>query len=348
MNAKTKFYYFLLLLVLAVAVWALQGIYLPQESGDVEIQEFIIEKGQGSSEISSNLAEAGLIKSKFLFDSLAVVKGEHNTLLAGTYDLSRGMNASEILDKLSSGDVAKEVLTIIEGWDLRDIAWWFENKGMFQAEEIFEVVGLPAVNGLEKEALAMVAKLVNDFEFLGEKPAAVSLEGYLFPDTYHIIKGATVEQNIRKMLSNFDKKIGADLRAEIVKQDKSLFEILIMASLLEKEVQTLVDKKLVAGILWKRLVYGWPLQVDASLTYITGKASSGITKQDKENDSLYNTYKYYGLPLGPISNPGLESIEASVYYESNPYWFYLSKPDGETVFSKTLQEHNINRAKYLQ
>jgi len=118
--------------------------------------------------------------------------------------------------------------------------------------------------------------------------------------------------------------------------------------LLEKEVKDFEEKKIVAGILWKRMENKIGLQVDATITYITGKKSVKVSKQETEIDSLYNTYKYRGLPLGPISNPGLESIEAAIYPQNSDYWYYLSTPEGETIFSKTLEEHNIAKAKYLK
>jgi len=137
------------------------------------------------------------------------------------------------------------------------------------------------------------------------------------------------------------------LREEIQKQDKTIFEIITMASLLEREVRSIDDKKIVSGILWKRLKNKVALQVDATINYITGKKATEGFKEDVKIDSPYNTYKYRDLPLGPISNPGLDSILASIYPEDSDFWYYLSTPEGETIFSKTLEEHNIARVKYL-
>ena len=186
-----------------------------------------------------------------------------------------------------------------------------------------------------------------DFEFLKEKPENASLEGYLFPDTYEIKKGESLENVIRKMLDNFDKKITNDLREEIKTQNRTLYQVLTMASLLEREVKSYEHRQIAAGILWKRLRNGWPLHVDATLVYITGKGSEELTKDDLEIDSPYNTYKYYGLPAGPICNPGIDSIKAAVDYKESDYWFYLTTPSGQTEFSKTLNEHNIKRFEYL-
>ena len=187
-----------------------------------------------------------------------------------------------------------------------------------------------------------------DFSFLSDKPKNLSLEGYLFPDTYEVKKGAGSEDIIKKILNNFDKKLNSDLRTEIKNQGKSIFEIITIASLIEKEVRTFEDKKLVSGVLWKRLESNMPLQVDATIAYITEKKTTKVLKTDTQIDSLYNAYKYSGLPLGPICNPGIESIKAAIYPENSEYWYYLSTPEGETIFSRTLEEHNIAKAKYLK
>lgn len=173
------------------------------------------------------------------------------------------------------------------------------------------------------------------------------LEGYLFPDTYEISPEDGIEEIIEKMLDNFNKKMSLELIEEIASQEKTIHEIVIMASLIEKEVRTFEDKKIVSGILWKRIEVGMPLQVDATITYITNRKSTEILQEELEIDSPYNTYKYKGLPFGPICNPGMESILAAIYPESSEYWFYLSTPEGETIFSKTLKEHSEARGKYL-
>jgi UPF0755 protein len=126
---------------------------------------------------------------------------------------------------------------------------------------------------------------------------------------------------------------------------KSVFEIITMASMLEKEVRSLEDKKIVSGILWKRMEVGMPLQLDATINYITVKSNPGVAVKYTKIDSTYNTYKYVGLPKGPISNPGMNSIIAAINPKDSPYWFYLS--DGRTIFSKTFEDHCTNKAKYL-
>jgi len=184
-------------------------------------------------------------------------------------------------------------------------------------------------------------------ERLGIKLPAENLEGYLFPDTYYFPIDISGEEVAKIMRENFEKKI-SPYKEEIEKSGKTLQEIIIMASLIEKEVKTKEEKEIVSGILWKRLKAGIPLQVDATITYITGKKTTKISLEDLQIDSPYNTYKYKGLPPSPICNPGLESILAALYPKESEYWYYLSTPDGKTLFFKTLEEHNLAKAKYLK
>ncbi len=181
---------------------------------------------------------------------------------------------------------------------------------------------------------------------LSDKPINTSFEGYLFPDTYRFYKDAGLSDVVGKMIGNLNDKLTPDLQMAIKKSDHSFYEILTMASLVEKEVPKDSDRPIVAGILWKRLKTGMPLQVDATLVYITGR--NEIREIDKKIKSSYNTYLYRGLPEGPISNPGLSAIKAAIFPVASPYWFYLSAKDGATIFSKTLEEHARARAIYLK
>jgi len=313
---KIKFIYFILffcLLGLFIFFWT--AIYLPKEPFSQERKIFSVKKGEGTKEISINLEKEGLIKSGPLFRIYTITIGRAGKLQAGKYLLSPAMTIPEIAKKLVSGEVIKQKITIIEGWNLKDIGFYFENIGISQAEELYK----------RKE-----------------------LEGFLFPDTYEIKSDEGLEEIIKRMKDNFERKLNPDLRKEIEKQGKTIFEIVTMASLIEKEVKTMEDKKLVSGILWKRLENGMPLQVDATISYITGKKTSKISIEETKIDSPYNTYKYKGLPVGPICNPGLESIIAAIYPQKSDYWYYLSTREGETIFSKTFKDHNIAKAKYLK
>ena len=343
-----KSYLGVIILFFLIGIFVWQAFYLPKDLNIKESKLFLVQRKQRLFQISENLEEQGLIKDKFLFDFYVILKRGEKKLQAGEYYLSPSMSTATIAKKIISGDTAKEILTIPEGWNLRDIGWYFENKGMFMAEELFELAGFPLIDYFQIKDLPTRKDFSDEFDFLKDKSNNVSLEGYLFPDTYYVERAEELESIVRKMLDNFDKKLIADFREEIQNQNKTIFEIIIMASLLEKEVKTLEEKEIVSGILWKRRYFEFPLQVDATIIYITGKKTIKVSKEETQIDSPYNTYKYFGLPLGPICNPGIDSILAAIYPEDSQYWYYLSPPEGETIFSQTLEEHNIAKAQYLK
>jgi len=321
---KLRILFIILVIFLSIFfIW--QGIYLPKDSHSTEKKIFVIEKGENLFQIAENLEKEDLIKSKFFFDFYVLIKGGQDKLRAGEYFLSPSMNIAEIARKIILGEIAKIIVTIPEGFTVKQIE-----------------------------------------ELLGLKLPGKDLEGFLFPDTYQFqigvgeedksssspslpFRGSLVgEEVVKRMRDNFEKKLTPELREEIEKQEKTIFEIVTMASLIEKEVQTLEDRQIVSGILWKRRNHNIPLQVDATINYITGGKTIKVSIEETKIDSPYNTYKYLGLPLGPICNPGLESIRAAVNPEDSDYWYYLSTPEGETIFGKTLEEHNIAKAQYLK
>ncbi len=291
---------------------------------------FSVERGQSLFQIAENLEKEGLIKNRFFFDFYIFLKGAQRKLQAGKYTLSPAMNIPEIGKKIIFGETLKIKVTIPEGFTLKQIK-----------EELGENFQRPVLCQFSTRDFK------GEFDFLKDVPDDASLEGFLFPDTYFLEPDQNEKGIIQKFLINFDKKLTPDLRDEIERQGKTIFEIIIMASLIEKEVRKKEEKEVVSGILWKRLKNNIPLQVDATITYITGKKTTKISIEETKIDSPYNTYKYRGLPIGPICNPGFDSILAALYPKSSDYWYYLSTPEGKTIFSKTLQEHNIAKAKYL-
>lgn len=306
-------------------------IYVPANPFSRETITYEVKKGLGDEDIAVELEKLGAIRNSDFFRFYVVASFRHSSLQAGKYNFSPRMSIYTIVKKMSSGDVVRNKITVLEGWDARDIAGYFEEKNICQKGEFLSLI--------KKDYSA-------DYDFLRDKPQNIDLEGYLFPDTYETAEGDSCKDVLGVMLANFGKKMTPDLRAEIKKQNKSIFDIVTMASMIEKEVRNISDKKTVSGILWKRISVGMPLQIDATINYITGKSDPGVAIKDTKIDSPYNTYKYYGLPKGPISNPGANSILAAIYPTPTDYLFYLS--DGKTYFSKTLQEHNIAKAKYLE
>jgi len=313
---RTPLFIIGVLIILAIGVFLWQGIYLPRselallrglpkDSRFSQGEPFFIDRGQSLFQIAEDLEKEGLIKNKFFFDLYIFIKGAQRKLQAGEYFLSPSESIARIAGKIISGDIAKVVVTIPEGFTVKQIE-----------------------------------------EKLNLKLPGENLEGFLFPDTYYLPVDVTPEKVVEIMTTNFDKKM-APFKEEIEGQGKTIFEIVIMASLLEKEVKTFEDKELVSGILWKRLKNNIPLQVDATISYITGKQTTRISREETQIDSPYNTYKYLGLPIGPICNPGIDSIKAAIYPKNSQYWYYLSTSEGKTIFSETLEEHNLAKAKYL-
>jgi len=268
-------------------------VCLPSDINSQEKVIFSIEKGEGSRDIALNLERQGLIGWAPIFRVYVLTIGVSGKQQAGEYLLSPSMNIPEMAQKFTKGEVVTLKLTIPEG---------------FTAEQIKEKLRqFPSLSGQELSSM-------------DEK------EGYLFPDTYNFSYNTTLEEVLKTIEDNFGKKVTPDLKAEIESQGKTLDQIIVMASLLEKELKTREDKELAAGILWKRLAIGMALQVDAEMW----------------------TYANPGLPSGAICNPGLESIVAAVYPEKSEFWYYLSTPEGETIFSRTLEEHNIAKYNYLK
>lgn len=236
-------------------------------------------------------------------------------------------------------------MQIIEGWDVYDIATYLEKQKITTSTTFLAFVGYPGMKGMPgfKES-----KLMKEFSYLKEIPNGVGLEGYLFPDTYRVYTGASVEDITRRMLQNFDAKFSPDLRAKAKAQHRSIYEVVTMASIIEKEVTQDYDRRMVADILWSRLKVGMALQVDSSVNYITRRGDASITIKDSRVDSPYNTYRYKGLPLGPIANPGLGAIMTTLDPEPNSYVYFLTTSKGEVKYASSLEEHNRNKFKFLK
>jgi len=312
---------------------------------------FLVSPGESVSQIGENLVKANLIKSEFYFKAYVRWNELEAKLQAGEYVLNPSFSIKKIVKILTGGEfLSKErTIKIIEGWNILEISQYFEREGMFQSEELLELIGFPQVDYRTNKKMPAPKNYAPNFDFLADKPVYYSLEGYLFPDTYRIFKDATLDEIVLKMLDNFDKKLTAEMRAEIARQDKTIYEIITMASLLEKEVRTEEDMKIVSGIFWDRIKNNQPLESCATLAYVLGINKPQYTAEDTKVDSLYNTYQNRGLPPGPISNPGLVAIRAAIYLEDTDYNYFLSRPDtGETDFSETYEEHIKKKAKYFK
>lgn len=277
-----------------------------------------VRSGTTIEETGRMLREAKLVRSEFWFKLWTVTLGGRGGIKAGEYYFSEPLSVFSLVSRLASGrfDVTPVKITVPEGSNVRQIAAILKKE-------------LPRLS--EKRFLQ----------------AAEGREGYLFPDTYILPPGAGAEEIVSIMGRNFDKRI-AELMGDIETFGKPLAEVMVMASLLEEEARTTETRQKIAGILWKRLEIGMPLQVDAVFPYIIGKNTFEVTTEDLLYDSPYNTYKYAGLPPAPITNPGLESIKAAITPTESPYLYYLSDKKGEMHYAVNHLQHLTNKEKYLR
>ena len=299
--------------VLAFAYWSYgnKSASLADRSQKI----FVIQKGASVREIGNSLKSEGLIKDPIIFFIYIKLKGQDRNIQAGDYRLSPSMNLETIIDELNHGTLDRWI-TVPEG---------------YRAEEIADVLkkNIPSYKEEWRERLN-------------------EQEGYLFPDTYLVPKDADVDMVISLMRNNFNRKIQ---ETGLTLEDDRLEQVIILASLIEREAKTHEEKPLISGILNNRLRIGMALQVDATIQYVKGRPGAWwpqITPADYRSvDSPYNTYRSPGLPPGPIANPGIEAIHAALNPQTHSYYFYIHA-GGKIYPARTIEEHNVNVKTYLQ
>jgi len=324
----------IIILVIAALGYFAWTIYAPVSSSTRD-HYFVVFKGEGVKEITKRLEVEGLIKSDFNTRTYLWLKGLEGKLKAGKYKLNEHMSAKKVIEALVVGEPQDEVtVKIIEGWTNKEIGEYLEGLGLFPKEEFWQ-------------ATLGRGDLAGKYTFLnGEND--YDLQGFLFPDTYRVYKDSKPDDVIKKMLDNFDHKVEEELRKEVGEKNITLHQAVTMASIVEKEVPDDYNRQLVANIFYKRLNINMALQSDATVNYVTGKSALQPTYDDLAVDNAYNTYKYQGLPPGPINNPSLSAITASIRPEKNEYWYFLTTKEGEVIYSKTGEEHAANKVKYLR
>lgn len=287
---------------------------------------FIIRKGEKLSSIAQNLKEVKLIRSPLAFQIMVKIKNLSGKIQAGHFYLKPSLSLEEMTFSLTRGS-SDIWLTFPEGW---------------RREEI---------------AVRLVANL-DGFDYKDFLEKTKILEGFLFPDTYLIPKQASPSSVIKTLNSNFEKKFSAEIANKSSNLGLTDKEIVVLASIVEREAKYDPDRLIVSGILLKRLEKDWPLQTDATVQYaIANKLClqnlkcewwPPISKKEIELDSPYNTYRYKGLPPSPICNPGAASIKAVINPMQTSYWYYLSDKQGKMHYSQTIEEHQENIYKYLK
>ncbi|NCN87328.1 MAG: endolytic transglycosylase MltG [Candidatus Pacebacteria bacterium] len=320
---KTFFviFFFANLLLIVGGIY-IASLFNPLNSDQTAEKQFVIPKGQSISKIGTRLKEEGFIKSDLIFKLVVKKEKLENKIQAGSFKLSPSMNLLEIAHSLTTGTEDAWV-TIQEGW---------------RKEEIAESIVRQGFEFFDKDEFLKLAK--DD-------------EGRLFPDTYLVPQQITAKQFYNLLINTFDKKI-SELEDDIDNSGKTLDEIIIMASLVEREGRGYENLRTVSGILWNRIEIGMALQVDATLQYSKGYSSiyktwwGEPTAQDKEVDSPYNTYQNAGLPPGPISNPGLDALEATINPIQSDYLYYIHDKSGQGHYATSYDGHLENINNYLR
>ncbi|MBI3781169.1 MAG: endolytic transglycosylase MltG, partial [candidate division NC10 bacterium] len=256
-----------------------------------------------------------------------VGRGTYRRLLAGEYEFAPRLSLLEIVRRLEQGRGLVHQVTIPEGFAAQQIARLLAERGL--------------VNWDRFMALLQDRQTVEQYGLGGE-----SLEGYLFPDTYRLIKGLSEEVIVHRMVRRFQEMLGPEEHTRAEKLGMSVHEIVTLASLIEREAQVPEERPLVSAVFYNRLRRGIPLQSDPTVLYGLSRFSGRLTKANLQAPSPYNTYLKQGLPPGPIANPGRASIMAALHPASSRYLYFVSKNDGTHAFSTTLQEHGAMVRRY--
>ncbi|MCR1897964.1 endolytic transglycosylase MltG [Irregularibacter muris] len=333
-NKKTPIFgSWITLLILVVVIIGGAILYYHSLIGPVTTngEEKIIEIPQGYSmeKIATLLEKEGIIKNKFAFQAAVFLENKRGKLQSGTYALNSSASTKEIIHRISNGEVISHSVkvTIPEGYELSMIAERLEEKGLTTKEKFLE-----AAQQIDQYNYSFLKEIPKD----RKQP----LEGYLFPDTYEFSKDISEEKIIETMLNRFNRAFKDEYYERAQELDMSTDDIIIMASLVEREARQEEERALIAGVYYNRLEINMLLQCDATVQYALEDRKSRLLYSDLKIDSPYNTYKYPGLPIGPISSVGEASLKAALYPENSPYLYYVAQSNGSHIFSKTLDEHN--------
>jgi len=318
------------------------GLYknqLTQPAGDDPSPvTFVVEAGETPTSIAKRLKEMGLITDAGLFVRLVSYTGTANKIQAGTFRLRATMTMGEIVTALQHARQEEITVTIPEGLRAEEIASLLAQKGLVDANRF----------------MALVRAGVASYPALAGRPPGATLEGYLFPDTYRVVPGQTnAESMIDLLLGTFERRFDENLRKEAAQRGLSIFQVVTLASIVEREAVVPAERPVIAGVFLNRWRDNTVLNADPTIQYALGyQADAGtwwkkpLSLDDLQLDSPYNTYIHPGLPPGPICNPGLASLKAVVTAPPTDYYYFVARGDGTHVFARTLEEHQANVEKY--
>jgi UPF0755 protein len=288
--------------------------------------EFKVATGENAPAIATRLKAAGLIRDRNAFITYINLHGLRPRLKVGTYALAPTLSGREIAAKLTSGQTLTKRLLIPEGYRLSQIR------------------DAAAAVGIDKAAFTAALGRSHAQSFLQAKPAGISLEGYLFPDSYEVTATTTADALVTAMLDNFGRRVGSEYTQAFAAQGLTLHQGLTLASVVEREVNIAADRPIVAGIFLKRLKIGMPLGSDVTTQYAADLLGVPF---NLDINSPYNTRRFVGLPPGPICSPGLSALDAVTHPAATDYLYFLTGRDGKTYFAKTYAQHQQNIALHL-
>ena len=326
---KRLFLFAVLVAVIAGAggYWLYRQVIEPYRGYDSAEVFVDIPSGSGPARIGDKLVDAGVVRDRTIFRVALFISGRARALKAGEYRFTAPMHALDVIDKIARGDVYKRLLTFREGLTIAEMAQVFEEKGFGKADEF-------------QKAAANVT-LIADLD-----PSARDLEGYLFPETYSLPRDTPAAVVVEQMVAGFKNALTPEMRTAAETDGLSVRQLVTLASLVEKETGAGDERPLVAAVYRNRLRIRMPMQADPTVIYALQKAgqyNGNLTREHlRELDSPYNTYKYAGLPPGPIAAPGRASLQAAAKPADADYLYFVSKNDGTHVFASTLDEHNRN------
>ena len=321
----------LIVVVLGVVSFRIiRGAEQPYKGYEGAEQFVEVPAGASPNAIGRRLAAAGVVRDLATFRYVLAKSGQARRLKAGEYRFDRPMKPAEVVDMMARGAVYLRPITFREGLTVKQMAALYEQAGFGPAADFITA--------------AANAALITELD-----PEARDLEGYLFPDTYTLPRRSTAAELVTQMVSNFRSVATTELIARAKARGLSVRELVTLASIVEKETGKPEERPLVAAVYSNRLRIGMGLQCDPTVIYAlerAGRYTGNLTREDLRFDSAYNTYRYAGLPPGPIAAPGRASLEATVAPADVPYIYFVSRNDGSHAFAATLDEHNRNVFEY--
>ena len=298
--------------------------YAPTQKNDNIVE---IPLHSGTIKITQLLQKAKVIRSAKFFQVYLALTGKARKLKAGEYSFPARASMTSVANKLVAGEVIIHAITIPEGFTLKQIAQKLSEQKLVKQDDFL--------------LLATKSTLAKNWNIPSQK-----LEGFLFPDTYHWIKGISTRKIIEQMLDSFWQHVDKSLIIAAKKQNFNLYKLITLASIIEKEAKAKKELPLIASVFYNRLKKNMRLESCATVLYSQNRTTGPVTLKDLETVSPYNTYQHKGLPPGPICNPGLAAIQAAAFPAKTDYLFFVVKSDGTHVFSRDFTEHK--RAKWQQ